>query len=123
MAFSTDPTGLDLPLSSIPLLTLFEYHSNPSLVSFTYPFEYIVIENFITGLDDKNIFDNYIKLQENLSQKEFKNDGPQHVSAYLDIIEKIRQKNKDIVEAINNVWDINCKYFYLHHCYFYRILL
>ena len=74
----------------------------------TYPFEYIVIENFITGLDDKNIFDNYIKLQENLSQKEFKNDGPQHVSAYLDIIEKIRQKNKDIVEAINNVWDINC---------------
>lgn len=78
----------------------------------TYPFEYIVIENFITGLEDKNLFENYIKSQETLSQEEFLHDDPQHVSAYLDIIEKIRQKNKDIVEAINNVWDINCKYFY-----------
>ena len=67
----------------------------------TYPFEYIVIENFITGLEDKNLFENYIKSQETLSQEEFLHDGPQHVSAYLDIIEKIRQKNKDIVEAIN----------------------
>lgn len=78
----------------------------------TYPFEYIVIENFITGLDNKKLFDDYIESQENLSEKEFNNDGPQHVSAYLDIIEKIRQKNKDIVEAINSVWNINCKYFY-----------
>ena len=54
----------------------------------TYPFEYIVVENFITGLEDKNIFNNYINSQKNLSQKEFDNDGPQHVSAYLDIIEK-----------------------------------
>ena len=48
----------------------------------TYPFEYIVIENFITGLDNKNIFDNYIKLQENLSQKEFNNDGPKMFVSY-----------------------------------------
>ena len=78
----------------------------------TYPFEYMVIENFITGLDDKNLFENYIKTQETLIHKEFLHDDPQHVSAYLDIIEKITEKNKDIVEAINSVWNINCKYFY-----------
>lgn len=78
----------------------------------TYPFEYIVVENFITGLDNKLLFDNYIKSIENLSKNEFTDDGPQHVSAYLDIIEKIREKNDEIVNAINNVWNINCKYFY-----------
>jgi len=78
----------------------------------TYPFEYIVVKNFITGLDNKLLFDDYIKSIENLSKNEFTDDGPQHVSAYLDIIEKIREKNDEIVNAINNVWNINCRYFY-----------
>ncbi len=78
----------------------------------TYPFEYIVVKNFITGLDNKSLFNDYVKSIENLSKNEFTDDGPQHVSAYLDIIEKIREKNDEIVNAINNVWDINCRYFY-----------
>tara|TARA_B100001057_G_scaffold493368_1_gene587644 strand:+ start:1218 stop:1799 length:582 start_codon:yes stop_codon:yes gene_type:complete len=78
----------------------------------TYPFEYIVVKNFITGLDNKLLFNDYMKSIENLSKNEFTDDGPQHVSAYLDIIEKIREKNDEIVNAINNVWNINCRYFY-----------
>tara|TARA_B100000900_G_scaffold67817_1_gene53080 strand:+ start:1206 stop:1787 length:582 start_codon:yes stop_codon:yes gene_type:complete len=77
-----------------------------------YPFEYILVEKFITGLDNKEAFEKYLQSQKNLSQTEFTDDGPQHVSTYLDILEKIRQKNDEIVEAINNVWNINCKYFY-----------
>ena len=78
-----------------------------------YPFEYICIENFITGLEDKNAFNNYINSIQNISDKSFfNNDGPQHVTPYLDILEKILEKNDEIVNAINSVWDINCKYFY-----------
>ncbi len=79
----------------------------------THPFEYIVIENFITGLEDHDAFNNYINSIQNISDTSFfTNDGPQHVTTYLNILEKIREKNNEIVDAINNVWDIDCKYFY-----------
>ena len=53
------------------------------------PFDHIIVEDFVTGLDNKNMFENYIKDYQDISSPQHPKKGPRYVNSYYNINELI----------------------------------
>jgi len=73
----------------------------------TKPFDHIIVENFITGLDNKTMFENYLSTCKDISDQNYPPDGPRYVTNYYNVNELITEKQDLICQAINNVWNVN----------------
>lgn len=71
------------------------------------PFEHIIIEDFVLNLHDTYLFKQYLKTMEDLSDDSYKNDGPRYVSPYFNLLELIKDSEKEFTDAINEVWGVN----------------
>ena len=70
------------------------------------PFEHLIVEDFITGLDNEVMFENYLSTYKDIS-KNHPVDGPRYVTEYYDIEKLIQEKQNHICELVNNVWNVN----------------
>ena len=73
----------------------------------TEPFEHIIIEDFVLNLHDAYTFKQYLKTMEDLSDESYFVDGPRHVSPYFNILELIKDSEKEFADAINEVWGVD----------------
>lgn len=65
------------------------------------PFEYILIENFIEGLDDPKVFDDYINNYSIIDEHDLLVGSEHPVQISLDLNRKI------ILQKVNETWDLN----------------
>lgn len=70
------------------------------------PFEHIIVKDFITGLENEVMFENYLSTYKDIS-KNHPADGPRYVTEYYDIEKLIQEKQNHICELVNNVWNVN----------------
>ena len=66
----------------------------------------IIVEDFITGLDNEVMFENYLSTYKDISENH-PADGPRYVTEYYNIEKLIQEKQNHICELVNNVWKVN----------------
>lgn len=71
------------------------------------PFGHIIVEDFISGLDNKTMFENYLSTCQDISDSKYPTTGPRYVTDYYNINDLIIEKQDQICQAINNVWDLD----------------
>ena len=71
------------------------------------PFEHLIVEDFVTGLDNECMFENYLSTCKDISGDNHPANGPRYVNDYYDIEKLIQEKQNQICELVNNVWKCN----------------